>query len=75
MQGFKAAIKKAGSVAELARMMGLDRQTVHGWHKRGVPLDKAAAMELATGIRAERIRADVDWIREGGKVVGYTVWL
>lgn len=76
MDALDRAIKKAGTVAELARLIGAKHASrVSNWKMRGqVPEDMCAAIEAATGVRCEELRPDVEWERdETGKVIGYRV--
>lgn len=75
MSGLQRAIEVAGTPAELARRIGLSPQAIFKWQaKRGVPLNRCAAVEDATGVRCEELRPDVQWMRDkGGAVIGHVV--
>jgi DNA-binding transcriptional regulator YdaS (Cro superfamily) len=67
-------IETAGSKANLARTLGEFPQNIDNWRKRGIPLDKCAGIERATGVPCERLRPDVTWTRdELGAIRGYFV--
>jgi DNA-binding transcriptional regulator YdaS (Cro superfamily) len=60
--GIEAAISAAGSKSELARLTGYSRQNIQQWAALGkVPMEKAPAIERATGIRCERLCPNPDW--------------
>lgn len=49
----------------LAKLVGTSAQAVTNWAARGVPVDRAPAIELATGgaVTVEELRPDVSWVR------------
>ena len=63
------AIKAAGSVEKLAKMMtlhgpgGLSRMTVYLWARPGkrVPAEYCPDIERLTGVTCEELRPDVNW--------------
>ena len=55
--GLQKAIAAAGSQAELARRLGLDRRTVNMWTL--IPARHIVAIELATGVPREELRPDL----------------
>ncbi len=55
--GLIKAIEAAGSMAELARLIGVSKQAVWMWHT--VPLNQILAVEKATGIPREELRPDM----------------
>ena len=69
------AIRKAGGPAKLAAAIGVRPNVVTNWRMReNVPEEHCPAIEAATGVRCERMRADVVWTRdEAGQVTGYHV--
>ena len=63
MNALSEAIEKAGSQAELARLIGAAGQsTVGNWvsRKQLVPVEFCTAVEVATGVSRKRLRPD-DW--------------
>lgn len=64
----------AGSPAKLAELLGEWPQNIHNWRKRGIPPEKCARIEAATGVRCEELRSDLTWLRDDdGAVTGYIV--
>lgn len=60
MSGIQAAIAKAGSQAELARLLKTTPQTVNSWLARErVPLGRAVQIEQVLGVPKELTRPDV----------------
>ena len=55
--GLQKAIDAAGSVAELARRIGLHRQAVSIW--RRCPAERAKAVHAATGVPLHKLRPDL----------------
>lgn len=53
------AIEIAGGLSALGRELGVNRQTVYHWTRRGIPANWARAVEYATGVPAEDLRPDV----------------
>lgn len=54
------AIKKAGSAALLADVLGVTRQAVTAWKKKGMcPMSRAAAIEKATKVPRAALRPDI----------------
>ena len=51
------AIAAAGSVTKLAAAIGVKPQAVSQW--RRVPTERVVAVEAATGVPRERLRADL----------------
>ncbi|WP_312283661.1 Cro/CI family transcriptional regulator [Candidatus Igneacidithiobacillus taiwanensis] len=66
MNGLKKAITHCGSKAALARAVGVVPMTVSHWVQRGIPIDKAIAIERATNgaVTREELRPDI-FLREG----------
>lgn len=64
--GLEAAISKAGSEAELARLLSrelgkpVSYQTVNNWKRRGVPVHRCKPLERLTGVSVKRLRPN-DW--------------
>ena len=56
-EGVRLAIDAAGSVAALARGLGIAQPSVSGW--RRVPADRVAAVEALTGVNRDRLRPDL----------------
>jgi DNA-binding transcriptional regulator YdaS (Cro superfamily) len=68
------AISAASGVTRLGELLGVGQTTVSNWRSRGVPLDRCADIERATGVRCEQLRGDVTWVRdESGQVTHYQV--
>jgi DNA-binding transcriptional regulator YdaS (Cro superfamily) len=57
------AIHDRGGYAEVARLLGVTRQTVYKWVWRRVPAERVAEVEWVTGIPRERLRPDIFDIR------------
>lgn len=55
--GLDKAIAAAGSQAELARRLGLNRATICEWTQ--VPARHIVAVEMATGVPREELRPDL----------------
>jgi len=72
-----------GGQSALARELGVRQGHVWAWMNRDgcrAPLEHCPAIEVATAARGARVpceelRPDVDWVRDGGRVTGYTVRL
>ena len=65
MKALTKAIDKAGSQAELARLIGAAGQsTVGNWLHRGgiVPVEYCARVEKATGVTRKELRPDDYWL-------------
>lgn len=70
----QAAINSVETLTALAKRLGVSYQAVQKWVANGVPADRCAAVESATGVRCEELRPDLQWLRnEAGEVTGYTV--
>ncbi|HRI57962.1 MAG TPA: YdaS family helix-turn-helix protein, partial [Anaerolineae bacterium] len=68
------AIQRAQGQAKLARACGVTYQAVQRWLRTGVPPERCAAVEAATGVRCEDLCPGVTWLRDSaGRVTGYTV--
>ncbi len=50
-------IEAAGSIARLARALGIRHQSIYSWER--VPAERVLAVEKATGISRHRIRGDI----------------
>ena len=60
IEAVRRAIKKAGSRAELARKLGVSRQTIHHWEDgRPVPPKRCVLIETVFGIPRELFRPDI----------------
>lgn len=57
------AIDAAGSVSNLAAMIGIRQQAVSNWRSRGskIPAEYCPVIERELGIRCEELRPDVAW--------------
>jgi hypothetical protein len=55
--GLEAAIKAAGSVRELARLLGITHQAIAQWEQ--VPAARMLQIEQVTGVARERLRPDL----------------
>ena len=55
--GLRRAIERAGSVAALARALGISRASVNEWAR--VPTDRVKAVESFTGVPRHELRPDV----------------
>jgi DNA-binding transcriptional regulator YdaS (Cro superfamily) len=60
--GIALAIKKAGGVRALARMLGVAHQALMGW--RRIPASRILQIEMLTGIPREKLRPDLYAPRE-----------
>ena len=52
-------------LTSIARLLGCKPQSVIEWRRRGIPLDRCAALESGTAGKyvCEQMRPDVRWIR------------
>lgn len=59
--GLEKAITKAGSQAELARLLGTSPQHVWNWLNRDkkVPAEHVLPIERATGVSRHELRSDI----------------
>ena len=55
--GIEKAAKAVGTVAALARKLGITRAAIHQWPR--VPAERVVQVELATGIPREELRPDL----------------
>ena len=75
------AVRLAGGQTALAKLLSskglkVSQGHVWAWLKRDgrPPEEMCPAIELVTGVRCERLRADVEWVRDdAGAVTGYHV--
>lgn len=58
-EGLKAAIKTAGGIRALARLLGINHRAVIQWGDRKVPADRVVQIEKLTGVARERLRPDL----------------
>lgn len=61
MSPIQAAIKQAGGIQQLAKMLGISYQAVHKWTKpkRVVPAERVLQIERATGVSRHQLRSDL----------------
>lgn len=57
----KKAVKQAGGVVALAKLLGLHRQAIHQWSLPGrrIPADHIVAIERLTGVPRQELRPDL----------------
>lgn len=55
--GLKAAIKAAGGLRALARLLGISHQAILQWKK--IPASRILEIEAAAGIARERLRPEL----------------
>jgi DNA-binding transcriptional regulator YdaS (Cro superfamily) len=55
--GLKAAIKAAGGLRSLARLLGITHQAILQWNR--VPAERLLEIEEKTGVARERLRPDL----------------
>lgn len=53
------AVEIAGSLNELAKVLGISKQAVHHWKEERVPAEYIVDIELATGVQREELRPDL----------------
>lgn len=53
------AIRAKGGYAELARILGVTRQTIYKWSAGRVPVERVVEVEKATGVPREQLRPDI----------------
>jgi DNA-binding transcriptional regulator YdaS (Cro superfamily) len=68
MNPLDLAIKRAGGVGKLASAIGCKPNVVSNWRKRRIPDTACPAIERATGVRVEALRADLPWHRDGESI-------
>lgn len=75
MNTINRAIETAGGQTALASLLGVSAGLVGHWAtgRRPVPLSRCAAIEAATGIKADELRPDAIWQRSRGRITGYVV--
>lgn len=61
--GLRAAISAIGTMAALARRLGIDRRSVWQWKR--VPADRVVEVEGITGVPRETLRPDL-YRQQGG---------
>lgn len=80
MEALDAACDHAGGQASLAEQltaMGarVTSPAISDWRRRGViPEDRGAPIESLTGIRADELCPQVEWLRENDAIVSYRPW-
>lgn len=81
MEALDAACDRAGSQSALAESLTstfegtVTSQGISDWRRRGiVPESRGAQIEFLTGIRAEILCPQVEWIREDGRITCYRPW-
>jgi hypothetical protein len=57
---YEEAVAKAGSIKAIATALNESLATVCNWRHRGIPPNKAKALEALTGISVRRLRPN-DW--------------
>jgi DNA-binding transcriptional regulator YdaS (Cro superfamily) len=55
--GVKKAAKAAGTIAALARALGVTRAAIHQW--RRIPAERVISVEKATGVPRHELRPDL----------------
>jgi DNA-binding transcriptional regulator YdaS (Cro superfamily) len=55
--GIEKAVKAAGTIAALARKLGITRAAIHQWPR--VPPNRVIQIEQSTGIPREELRPDL----------------
>jgi DNA-binding transcriptional regulator YdaS (Cro superfamily) len=55
--GLRDAVRAMGSIAALARELGITRGAVSQWHR--VPLSRIVAIEKITGVPRQKLRPDL----------------
>lgn len=76
MRPIVEAVKAAGGQAALGRIIGASKAQVNQWvhYNDPVPPARCPAIEAETGITCERLRPDVEWVRDKrGRVTAYLV--
>lgn len=53
------AVRIAGSLRELAEIVGLTKQAVHKWKSERIPADYIVKIERATGVPRQHLRPDL----------------
>lgn len=74
----EAVAKVPGGQAAAARLIGVSQSLVSHWCVGNlvVPPERCPAIESATGVPVERLRPDVEWLRDAaGRPRGYVVSL
>jgi DNA-binding transcriptional regulator YdaS (Cro superfamily) len=56
-EGLKLAVEAAGGLRPLARLLGINYQSIQQWEK--IPADRLIEIERLTGIARERLRPDL----------------
>lgn len=75
------AIRAAGGLSQLARKLTLhtDRmvlmQNIDRWRKHTLPPMHCPAIEAVTGVKCEKLRPDIQFIRKQKIVTGYVTKL
>lgn len=57
------AAGKFPSKSQMARDLGVSRQSVNNWMKRGAPVSMCLLIEEKTGVCAERLAPLQDWVQ------------
>jgi DNA-binding transcriptional regulator YdaS (Cro superfamily) len=55
--GLKAAVKKVGSITNLAKLLGVTTQAISQWEV--IPMQRVLEIEHITGVDRERLRPDL----------------
>ena len=56
-QGIKKAVEAKGTIAALARDLGITRAAIHQWDR--IPADRVVEVERVTGVPREELRPDL----------------
>jgi DNA-binding transcriptional regulator YdaS (Cro superfamily) len=80
-EAIRRAVDAAGGQSALARALSVGEVVVKQGHvfdwinrESGAPFEHCPAIEAATGVRCEELRAEVEWQRDDeGRAVSYTV--
>lgn len=70
-KNLKEAFFYAGGQAEVARLMGVSRQVVTSWKRRGFPIARCIPLETVTrGIVHRKLTRPKDWRRIWPEMIG-----
>lgn len=57
--GYHALIRWGGTPAQTARRLGISRQRLHNWRRRGIPIGLVVDLARRTGIPRRRLRPEL----------------